>query len=98
MAEQLTYAKVGGPPTDWNGLRVFKVKTGEEVKEVVEVNTAEQWLRRLKTDSAGKPLVANGQLVIERIRGLFVIKRPDEPAPTPRYVDRPGVQRLLEKS
>lgn len=96
MSEHLTYAKVGGPPDDWNGLRIYKVKTGEEIKEVVEVNTAENWLRRLKTDSEGKPIAKDGQLVVERIRGLFVIKRPDEPAPTPRYVDRPGVQRLLK--
>lgn len=65
---------------------------------MVEVNTAENWLRRLKTDAEGRPVIdrENGELVVERIRGLFVIRRPNEPVPAPRYVDRPGVQRLIE--
>jgi len=96
MSEPVTYARAGGPPDDWQGLRVFKVKTGEEVLEVVEVSTKDNWLKRLVTDREGKPIVKNGELVVERIRGLFEIRRADGKTKATQMIDRPGVRRLVE--
>ncbi len=73
MPEEITYAKVNGPPDNWYDMRVFDAKTGEEIKEVVEVNTAEGFLRRHKMRK-GQLYVVDGKVVIERIRGRFAIE------------------------
>lgn len=71
----LTYAKVGGPPDDWCGLRVLN-EQGEEIDRVVEVNAAEGWLVRHKVK--GGCLVVEGEHVAtERIEGQFTIERAD---------------------
>lgn len=80
MSEQITYAKVGGPPDDWCGLRVFDRDSGAEVLDVLEANAAEGWLIRLARDEAGE-FYAVGQggdaeAAVERLEGRFEIRRP----------------------
>jgi len=70
----ITYAKVNGPPDDWHGLSVFD-RQGNEIKSVVEVNTAEGWLIRHKLDGAGRPVVEGEEIVNERVEGDFTIVR-----------------------
>lgn len=74
----ITYAKAGGPPDDWCGLKVFDLDTGEEVTEVDEVNAAEGWLVRAKTDENGNIFLDETGLEIgrERLSGHFEIRRP----------------------
>ncbi len=55
VSTDIQYARVGGPPDDWNGLVVWDLARDEEIKEVREVNVAEGWVRRytLARDRAG---------------------------------------------
>lgn len=79
MAEALTYACVGGPPDDWHGLDIIDLDTGKGVFGVVEVNSAEGWLIRLKTDGAGKFFVDPeypDEVAKERVEGRFEIRQP----------------------
>lgn len=76
---ELTYAKTGGPPHDWQGLKVFDLDTGQEVLKVVEVNTAEGWLISYRLNDKGmvysdpeNPEYAATQ----RIEGRYEIRRP----------------------
>lgn len=59
MTDQpLTYAKADGPPDDWMLLKVIDADTGEEITDVVEVNTAEGWLVRYVIDpETGSPVL-----------------------------------------
>lgn len=78
MTEPLTYAVVGGPPDDWNGLLVFDLDSGEEVREVIEVDTSEGWLVRLKRDENGQFFIdpdAPDEAAKERLEGRFEIRR-----------------------
>jgi len=79
MSDPITYAKAGGPPDDWHGLRVFDLDTGAEIERVEEVNAAEGWLIRANLDERGyvypdpeKP----DEIARERIKGRFEIRRP----------------------
>ena len=72
----ITYAKVYGPPDDWNGLEVVDLDTGEKIENVVEANTEEGWLIRHKDDDDGRPTVINGTIAMEKIEGRFKIQRP----------------------
>lgn len=40
---KITYAKVGGPPDDWQHIEIIDKDTGNVVPEVIEVNTIERW-------------------------------------------------------
>lgn len=76
---ELTYAIVGGPPHDWCGLLIRDLETNALVQRVVEVNTAEGWLIRYKTDDKGQIYVDPAQpdeAARERIEGRFRIERP----------------------
>jgi hypothetical protein len=72
-----TYAKVNGPPADWQQLRITDLATGLEVEGVVEVNTAEGWLLRHVTDHKGHPILAgegdDRRIQVERVEGRFAI-------------------------
>lgn len=75
---QITYAKAGGPPTYWRGLKVFDLETGQEVTKVVEVNAAEGWLFRLREDERGRMFEDPdnpGHAAQERLSGHFKIVR-----------------------
>jgi len=76
--DEITYAKVNGPPDDWYGLRIFDLNSGAEVGEVIEVNTAEGWLVCYAPDDDGVLRVdqATGTAKTKRIEGRFEIRRP----------------------
>ena len=74
MSGPITYAKALGPPDNWADLCVLD-RSGNEVPDVVEVNTEEGWLIRFARDEAGH-LVINKErddLETERIEGEFRI-------------------------
>lgn len=66
------YAKADGPPDCWRHLKVFDLDTGEEVSEVVEVNTDENWLIRYVMPQQIDP--ATDALKVERVEGRFEIR------------------------
>lgn len=70
----IPYAVAGGPPDDWFGLSVFD-RSGNEIKNVVEVNVAEGWLIRHRLDNAGRSFVENDEIATERIEGDFTVVR-----------------------
>ncbi|KQW79717.1 hypothetical protein [Brevundimonas sp. Root1279] len=77
--EPLTYAKVDGPPSDWQGLKVIDRATGGEVSRVIEVNTVEGWLIRYRLNERG--LIFSDpdrpdEAATERVEGDFEIRRP----------------------
>lgn len=47
----ITYAKVGGPPKQWRGLKVFSGTV--RLERVVEVNTIEGWVVRFAPREPG---------------------------------------------
>jgi hypothetical protein len=75
-AEPITYAKVGGPPHDWCGLRIFNEDTGAELDHVVEINAADGWLVRYAKDERGELILEGDALKKERVEGNFRIERP----------------------
>jgi hypothetical protein len=77
----ITYAKAGGPPDNWWGLRVFDLDTGQEVLDVEECNTDEGWLIRHKRDGKGNFYVDPGtdKIASERVEGRFEIRPKGEP-------------------
>jgi len=86
MSEKLTYAKVDGPPDDWQNLTVTNLDTGEPVLEVREVNTVEGWVIKFVEPlvvCSGSPkcpacdrLPAGEHARLEKINGTFKINRP----------------------
>lgn len=76
QADGLTYAKVGGPPADWHGLKVVDLDTGAEVADVIEVNTAEGWVISHKRDNEGRLVVDGDEVATDRRVGRFEIKQP----------------------
>ena len=81
---QVTFARVAGPPDSWRTLHVLNRSTGLEVRDVVEVDTVEGYVIRLRRDVRGK-LVPNpiGEgPAQERITGDFEIKAGDDAWPT----------------
>lgn len=72
MSEEITYARVGGPPADWKGLEVRDLDTGELRTDVVEVNSAEGWCVIYRLDQ-WQPWM--DQIPQERIEGRFRIER-----------------------
>lgn len=78
MSDVITYAVVGGPPADWQGLKIIDLDTGDEVRDVVEVNTTAGWLIRAKRDASGS-LMSHPQkdeVERERLTGRFEIRQP----------------------
>lgn len=73
MTDPILYARVNGPPENWNLCLVRNLVTGDLIDDVVEVNAKEGWLRRYKQVN-GQPVIRNGELVIEHIRGKFAIE------------------------
>jgi hypothetical protein len=79
MAEPITYANAGGPPANWHGLRIFDLESGQEVTQVVEVNTVEGWLIRYKLNEEGRLYLDPEnpeQAARERLTGRFEIRPP----------------------
>lgn len=80
-AEELTYAKVGGPPEEWMGLKVLDVTTGQELRDVLEVNTVEGWCVTLQRDARDHLVVAwidgTPEPAQVRIEGVFKIIQPN---------------------
>lgn len=76
MSDEITYARVGGPPEDWHRLRILDA-SGEDVPyPVIEVNTEEGWLRCHKiaaNGSGGRFLDGDGKLAEQTVRGRFRI-------------------------
>ena len=75
---EIIYAKVGGPPDDWHGLRVFDLDTGEEVADVTEVDVAAGWVERYKCNAEGEFFLdeTGRRAASERLCGRFEIRRP----------------------
>ena len=59
----ITYAKVGGPPTDWHSLEILL--EGVAIKDVIEADVGAGWIRHFTRDDYG--------WIIERAEGGAVI-------------------------
>lgn len=72
----ITYARAGGPPDNWMGLRVFNIDTGKEMLNVHEVDAEAGWLVQyvVVDEKAGTLMAVEGQLVLERVDGNFRIE------------------------
>lgn len=79
---QITFAKVAGPPDSWCTLQVLNRSTGLEVRDVVEVDTVEGYVIRLRRDVRGKlvPNTLGDGPAQERITGDFEIRADGQPA------------------
>lgn len=72
----ILYARAGGPPDDWYGLRAYDLETGAEVTELVEVDVPGGWVLVAKRNAAGEFYIENGDVATERREGRFEIRRP----------------------
>jgi hypothetical protein len=70
----ITYAKAGETPENWDKLTVFNNDTGEEITTCVEINTIEGWMIRFARNENGSMVIEDGRLKEERIEGNFTIK------------------------
>ncbi|HEY3694206.1 hypothetical protein [Phenylobacterium sp.] len=77
----LTYAKVGGPPEDWWGLRIVDLDTLRDIDAVVEVDAKAGWVRHYVRDADGTFRVTpkGDALLVKRTRGRFEIRRGAQP-------------------
>jgi len=75
----LTYAKVFGPPDDWENLSVLNADTGERIDGVIEVDAERGWLRRYCRDENGYiEVLPNGEDLAEVVEhGNFMLVRRD---------------------
>jgi len=73
---EITYAKAGGPPHPWHGLRVFDLDTGKEIADVEEVDAGAGWLIRAKRDADGQLYLEGDEIARERLEGRFQIRPP----------------------
>lgn len=73
---QITFARVDGPPHNWRSLKITNLATGTEVRDVVEVDTEERYLIRLRRDPRGELVLAENKQEVarERITGDFEIE------------------------
>lgn len=76
----LTYALAGVSPDPfpYQMLHVFNLDTGQEVLDVVEVNTSEGWLVAYKRDARGLVYECPdnpGEAARQRVEGRFEIRR-----------------------
>lgn len=79
MDDPIIYAKVGGPPHDWQNVKIIDLDTGAAIDLVHEVNTSEGWLVRSKRNAEGSIYAdpdGSGEVARERIEGRFEIRRP----------------------
>lgn len=72
MTDQITYAKVGGPPDDWERLQVRDTESGALVDSVIEVNTEEGWALISRRDR-WRPGMED--IPTEKLIGNFAIER-----------------------
>lgn len=75
MSGKVVYAKSGGPPDNWHGIRVFDAE-GNEFTDVHEVHAGEGWLVRARRNEAGEIYAEGDEIAMERIEGHFVIVPP----------------------
>lgn len=68
---EITYARAGGPPKNWREIEVVHVPSGQLLEGVIEVNTAQGYLRRFSDDA--EPSAGLAHLPVEE----FFFK-PDE--------------------
>jgi len=69
---ELTYAKVNGPPDDWDDIIVRDLASGEVLEAVIEVNTAEGWAVCYELPPGFN---CAGDLRTRRITGTFALER-----------------------
>lgn len=76
----IRYAKVGGPPNNWRGLRIVDLDTGAEIRRVIEVDADRGWLIRLVTDENGRLKLNDTRTEVarERVTGRFEIRTPSK--------------------
>lgn len=72
MSDKIVYAKAGGPPDNWHGIRVFD-HHGSEFHDVCEVHAGEGWLIRVKRNEASDIYAVGDEVATERLEGQFVI-------------------------
>lgn len=71
-----SYARAGGPPSDWDSLTIIDEATGNAVADVIEVNCSEGWLRRWVRNGDGNLRCGdNGEPVDEIVASRFRIER-----------------------
>jgi len=79
------YAKVGGPPDNWQDLQVFDKDTGIAINHVIECNAVQGWAKRYLPQEY--QICGPDDLISETIFGNFIIRdvksqlreKPDEP-------------------
>jgi hypothetical protein len=79
VSNEIVYAKSGGPPDNWHGIRVFD-EAGNEIKDVEEVHAGEGWLIRAKRNAQGHIYAEGDEIAKERIEGKFRLVLPEEQA------------------
>lgn len=69
----ILYAKVDGPPDNWNQLAILNIETGEQVPDVLEVSADEGWVMVHVLSAKGHPMSKNDEVIKHRIEGNFKI-------------------------
>lgn len=70
----LTYAKAGVTPFNWWDILVIDLDTGQELHDVLEVDTAAGWAERYKKDEKGRLRHHNGVAETERVEGRYELR------------------------
>lgn len=76
-ADEITFAKVGGPPADWARLDVIDAATGQIVDaDVIECDTVKGYIIALKRDADGNLIVGkDDKIETVRIEGRYQLRR-----------------------
>ncbi len=74
---ELTFAKIGGPPADWDKLDVIDLATGKPfLGDAIEVDTKRGYVVAYCMDDMGQPaLDENGQKRTVKIAGRYRLER-----------------------
>ena len=75
-SDEITFAKVGGPPDDWADLRVIDLATdGEFIGSAIEVDTKAGYVIALRVDADGNPITEGGIKQTVKIHGRYKLER-----------------------
>ncbi len=75
-ADELTFAKVGGPPEDWKDLRIIDLSTGQDfVGSAIEIDTRAGYVITCKVDENGNPIEVDGVKQTVKIHGRYKLER-----------------------
>lgn len=75
-SDEITFAKVGGPPDDWANLRIIDLATNEEfIGSAIEIDTKAGYVIAYRMDANGNPMHERGKALTVKINGRYRLER-----------------------